>query len=291
LASAEQHDSRFDCSPDWFIATDSEKLTGSWGSLAYNSGNPLSDRNTGTVHFPDMETLFTYTAPPGPCGYLPSKTWQLRYEIVRGLTPADYSARMNQGWRKFGHTLFRPECVGCKACLPLRVDVKQFRPGRNLNRVRNLNEGRVRLAIGTPVVTDEKLRLYDAFHAFQADFKGWPERGPESSENYADSFVENPFETEEWCYYRDDRLIGVGYVDAVPDGLSMIYFYYDPTERDHSPGTWNVLCALAEAKCRNLPHVYMGYFVEGCGSLEYKARFTPNEILDWTTGLWIPFRA
>jgi len=237
-----------------------------------------------------METLFTFTAPPGNCGYLPGRTWQLRYEVVRGLTPAEYGVRMKQGWRKFGHTLFRPACVGCQSCLPLRVDVKRFTPGRSLKRVRNLNEGQIWLAIGRPQVTQQKLDMYDCFHAFQSDFKGWPERGPESDSDYADSFVDNPFDTEEWCYYVEDRLIGVGYVDLVPDGLSLIYFYYDPKERDRSLGTWNVLCGLAEAARRGIPHVYLGYFVEGCRSLEYKARFTPNEVLEWSSGDWVPFR-
>ena len=44
-------------------------------------------------------------------------------------------------------------------------------------------------------------------------------------------FVENPFPTEEWCYYDGARLIAVGYVDQLAEGLSAIYFYYDPDER------------------------------------------------------------
>lgn len=237
-----------------------------------------------------MHTLFTFTSPPGPCGYLPDRDWRLRYDIVRDLTPAEYGERMRQGWRRFGHALFRPECDGCRSCLPLRVDVAKFTPGRTMRRVARQNEGQVRLQIGKPNVTDLKLDLYDKFHAFQVDFKGWPERGPESADAYADSFVDNPFAVEEWCYFVGEKLIGVGYVDVVPQGLSLIYFYYDPDERDRSPGTWNVLCGLAEAARRRLPHVYLGYFVSGCRSLEYKARFTPNEVLDWATGEWVPFR-
>jgi arginyl-tRNA--protein-N-Asp/Glu arginylyltransferase len=237
-----------------------------------------------------MHTLFTFTSPPGPCGYLPDRDWRLRYDIVRDLTPAEYGERMRQGWRRFGHALFRPECDGCRSCLPLRVDVAKFAPGRTMKRVAKQNEGQITLHIGKPSVTDEKLDLYDKFHAFQVDFKGWPERGPETSDAYADSFVDNPFAVEEWCYFVGEKLIGVGYVDVVPQGLSLIYFYYDPDERDRSPGTWNVLCGLAEAARRRLPHVYLGYFVSGCRSLEYKARFTPNEVLDWQTGEWVPFR-
>jgi arginyl-tRNA--protein-N-Asp/Glu arginylyltransferase len=45
---------------------------------------------------------------------------------------------------------------------------------------------------------------------------------------------------------------------------------------------------IAAAKERGVPHVYLGYYVEGCRSLEYKARFTPNEVLrDGST--WEPF--
>lgn len=237
-----------------------------------------------------METLYTFTSPPGRCGYLPDRVWQLRYEVVRDLTPAEYADRMRRGWRKFGHALFRPACSGCRSCLPLRVDVARFTPSRSLKRVHKLNDGRVRLSIGRPHVTPEKLKLYDRFHEFQTDFKGWPDRGPESTAAYEESFVDNPFDSEEWCYYAGDRLVGVGYVDVVPDGLSLIYFFYDPDERDHSPGTWNVLCGLAEAARRGVPHLYLGYFVDGCRSLEYKARFTPNEVLDWQTGEWVPFR-
>ena len=93
------------------------------------------------------------------------------------------------------------------------------------------------------------------------------------------AFLDNPFETEEWCYYLGSRLVAVGYVDSLPEGLSAIYFYYDPDERRRSLGTYNVLAAIEAARQRGLPHVYLGYYVEGGRSVEYKARFRPNEVL------------
>jgi leucyl-tRNA---protein transferase len=100
--------------------------------------------------------------------------------------------------------------------------------------------------------------------------------------------VDNPFPTEEWCYYIGERLVGVGYVDVLPEGLSAIYFYYDPAERQRSLGTYNVLAILEAARQRQLPHVYLGYYVAGYRSLEYKARFRPNEVLG-RDGVWQPF--
>ncbi len=101
--------------------------------------------------------------------------------------------------------------------------------------------------------------------------------------------MDNPFVTQEWCYYLGEKLVGVGYVDRVPEGLSAIYFFHDPEERQRSLGTFNVLSAVRQAAAWELPHVYLGYYVEGCRSLEYKARFRPNEVIG-AGGEWEPFR-
>lgn len=235
-----------------------------------------------------MLSLYTFIAPPSPCGYLPAEQWSLEYELVAAMTPADYMARMKAGWRRFGHMVFRPRCQACRQCQSLRVVVDRFEPNRSQRRVRKLNQGETRLSIRLPSVTPAKLQLYDRYHAYQTDAKDWPPHLPKEPDDYRQSFVDNPFRTEEWCYYLGARLVGVGYVDALPEGLSAIYFYYDPDDRDRQLGTWNVLSLIEEARRRRLPHLYLGYYVGGCRSLEYKATFRPNEIL--VGDQWTPFR-
>ena len=164
----------------------------------------------------------------------------------------------------------------------------RFRPDRSQRRARKANEGEVELRIGVPRVTRSRLALYDRYHAFQSDLKGWPQHPAKDPDSYAESFVYNPFPVEEWCYYLGRQLVGVGYVDVVPEGLSAIYFYYEPEERQRSLGTYNVLRALQYASHRHLAHVYLGYRVEGCISLQYKGRFRPNEVLG-PDGQWVPF--
>jgi arginine-tRNA-protein transferase len=236
-----------------------------------------------------MESLIRFTAPPSPCGYLPDRNWALEYEHVASASRAEYMRRLREGWRRFGHTLFRPHCPACTACRSLRVVVERFRPDRSQRRARKANENAVELRVGRPRVTRGRLELYDRYHAFQSELKGWPEHPAKDPESYAESFVDNPFPVEEWCYYLGSELVGVGYVDALPGGLSAIYFYYDPEQRRRSLGTWNVLRVIEEAARRRLPHVYLGYYVAGCRSLEYKARFAPNEVLG-PDGEWRPFR-
>jgi arginine-tRNA-protein transferase len=236
-----------------------------------------------------MKSLFRFRAPPTPCGYLPDQTWRLEYERVLSITPAEYMERMRQGWRRFGRVLFHPRCPACKACQSVRVLAEHFRPDRSQRRCRRTNAKEIRLHIGTPSVTRAKLDLYDRYHAFQAQTKGWPEHAPKDADDYHASFVDNPFPTQEWCYYLGDRLVGVGYVDDLPGGLSAIYFVYDPDERERGLGTWNVMSVLDHAAGRGIAHVYLGYYVAGCASMAYKVRFVPNQ-LRGADGQWHDFR-
>jgi arginine-tRNA-protein transferase len=236
-----------------------------------------------------MQSLFTYVAPPSRCGYLPEQQWSLQYEYVGSITPAEYMDRMRAGWRRFGRMLFRPRCRSCSACRSLRVLAASFRPDRSQRRAARDNRGVVRLEVGAPGVSRSRLALYDRYHAYQARARGWPQHPAKDESSYVDSFVDNPFPTQEWRYYLESRLVGVGYVDELPGGVSAIYFFYDPAERDRSLGTWNVLCLLERAAGLGLPHVYLGYYVAGCRSMEYKARFRPSQLLG-SDGHWHGFR-
>ncbi len=63
------------------------------------------------------------------------------------------------------------------------------------------------------------------------------------------------------------------------DALSAVYFYFDPELAARSPGTYNVLWLVQEARRRGLPWLYLGYYVPGSPSMAYKAGFHPHEIL------------
>jgi len=219
------------------------------------------------------------------------------YSVAMRLTPAEYLRLMLDGWRRFGHLLFRPECTACQECRSLRIRVQEFREERRHRRNRKANHDLI-LRIGSPQLSDAKLQLYDRYHAAQAQIKGWPAHPPQDAEQYAQAFVYQPFAVEEWCYYLDDRLVGVGYVDplcsAPPDlsgqeGLSAIYFFWEPELRERGLGTWNVLCLIDSARARHLPYVYLGYYIEGSPSMAYKPTFRPNDIRE-PDGQWREFR-
>jgi arginine-tRNA-protein transferase len=232
-----------------------------------------------------MKTLAHWMSSPSRCSYLPDRLWRPESIYVAQLDPDEYMAYLLAGWRRFGRTLFRPRCPGCVACRSLRVDAARFRPDRSQRRCRKANEGAVHLRIGRPGITPEKVALLDRFHAHRSRTKGWPRHDPGDVAEYFTSFVDNPFPTQEWCYFLGAALVGVGYVDELAGGLSAIYFAHDPAHVDRSLGTWNVLNLLDRASALGLPHVYLGYYVAGCPSMQYKARFRPNQALD-ADGRW-----
>jgi leucyl-tRNA---protein transferase len=227
-----------------------------------------------------METTLRWNEPPGRCEYGPGHISWREYMHVTALERSEYMDYLLAGWRRFGHTLFRHVCSGPGACRSLRVDVARFDPDRSQRRTRMRNEGVVHLCIGTPAVSPEKVALFDRFHADRSQTKGWPLHETNDTEEYARLFVSNPFPIQEWCYYLDRELVGVGYVDDLAGGLSAIYFAHDPRYRDRSLGTWNVLSLLDRARTLGLPHVYLGYAADGSPSLKYKTRFRPNQSLD-----------
>ena len=232
----------------------------------------------------NLKRTVTFVSALSPCEYLPDRLWQLRYEVAPEIQPEEYMARLRAGWRRFGPAVFRPDCPSCRMCRSLRIPVSAFRPSQSQRRAWKRNAGEVEIRIGSPCSSPEKLDLLSRFRAHGHATKGWP---AEEDANL-DLFLLNPFPIEEWSYCVGGRLVAVGYVDALPEGLSAIYFFHDPAEAKRSLGTFNILAMIAAARARGLPHVYLGYHVEGCRSLEYKARFRPNEVLG-PEGHWAPF--
>ncbi len=227
---------------------------------------------------------------PSRCGYLPDRDWRLEYQVALELDAGEYAERLLRGWRHFGRALFRPRCHGCDACRPIRVDVARFRPDRSQRRARKANQADLRLEVAEPAAGPAQLDLYRRYHAHQAGAKQWPSRRHEGLDEYRETFVDNPFPVQEWRYHLGDALVGVGYVDWLPVGPSAIAFLHDPDHRDRSLGTYNVLALIDHARAAGLPHVYLGYYIAGCASMAYKARFAPNQTLD-AGGRWRDFLA
>jgi arginine-tRNA-protein transferase len=238
-------------------------------------------------HNATMDKGLRYLPPASQCHYLPDEQWRLEYRVVVSLTQQEYLTLVRQGWRRFGAMLFRPRCPTCTACQPIRIIVDQFRPDRSQRRVARQNAD-TKLVIGEPTIDEGRMDLYLRHHEHHAHQKGWPSPTLDDAVGHMQSIVDGPLPVQEWAYYRDNKLVAISYIDELDEGFSGIYFYHDPDHRQLSLGTWICLSLIEEAGARKFPYVYMGYYIQGCRSMEYKARFVPNQVLV-ADGSWRDF--
>jgi leucyl-tRNA---protein transferase len=216
-------------------------------------------------------------AGPEPCPYIDGRSSQTETLLMTGVSPLELERLLERGWRRFGPVYFRPVCDSCDECVSVRVPVATFSLSANLRRVLRRAEG-VRVEVGEPAVDEERLALYRRWHGEREVDRGWkPDRIGE--ESYAMQFCFPHPSAREFSYWEGDRLVGVGIADETPHALSAVYCYYEPHRAGLSLGTLNVLRALEYAREKGLAHVYLGYRVEACASLQYKGRFRPQERL------------
>jgi len=105
--------------------------------------------------------------------------------------------------------------------------------------------------------------------------KGW-EHNATTPDHYYNSFVLGHEEFGyEVLYFDENRLIGVDLIDILKDGISSIYFYYDPDYAHLSLGKLSLYKQIKFAKESNKEWIYLGYYVEDCPSLSYKKEYKP----------------
>lgn len=233
-----------------------------------------------------MLVLQQFTTRPDPCAYLPDRESSLQYQYVARMSPAEYEALMNQGYRKFGPMVFRPVCAACHECRPIRIPTQTFRRDRSQRRAWKRN-GDLEIRLGSPTVDAQRLDLYHRYHVARAQEKGWPEQ-ERSAEEYAFGFLENPVPAVEISMWEGDTLRAVVLTDVTPNVVSGVYHYHDPELAERSLGTYCMLHTIELARRLEKQWAYFGFYVEGCGSLAYKARFRPCEVMA-VSGVWRTF--
>jgi arginine-tRNA-protein transferase len=77
----------------------------------------------------------------------------------------------------------------------------------------------------------------------------------------------------------DGRLIAVALTDLLPDGISMVYSFFDPEMKSRSLGQYMILDQIKRARRIGLPYVYLGYWVKNSPKMAYKEKYKPLEIL------------
>ena len=228
-----------------------------------------------------MATGYVHT---GTCAYLKDREWALRMRLA----PRDdavYRRLLESRHRRSGNVVYQPVCKGCTACQPIRVPVDRFQPSKSQRRCLRRNAD-VLLTTGPTTPTQEKLELHNRF--VRARFADAADKGFDSLESYAEVFGGSPVTTWEMRFTVEGKLVGLGIVDALPEVLSSVYFFFDPEHSRRSLGTYSALMEIELARETGRRWLYLGYYVHGCREMIYKARFRPCELLG-ADGVWRPY--
>ncbi|MFY9142778.1 arginyltransferase [Sulfuricurvum sp.] len=210
-----------------------------------------------------------------PCAYISGNSQSIHYKIIQECTTSECEALILRGWRRFGSMYFRPICSECRACESLKIDVVNYHFSKSERRIFRKNS-HLTTIVRHPTLTYDHLSLFDSYHRYKHDTRNWdaPKTDPK---NYYASFVQGHGEFGyEILYFDQNKLIAVDLVDILNEGISSLYCYYDPEYASQSLGRYTLLEQIALAQRLGLKWIYLGYYVEECQSLSYKAAYQPS---------------
>lgn len=218
--------------------------------------------------------------PEHPCPYLPGRLAQTR-AFASSSIPGDlYHQFMDANFRRSGSVFYQPVCRACRACMQIRVPIERFAPTKSQRRTGRRNAD-LAVTAHHPVPTDEKFNLYKRYLAGRHKPAGSEDRA-----SFEQFLYESPVETIEMCY-RDPagKLLAVGICDVSASSLSSVYFFFDPAHARRGLGTFGALHEIEFARQLKIPWFYLGYWIKGCDTMDYKASFRPCEVLH-PDGTW-----
>jgi len=213
------------------------------------------------------------------CAYIPGNKVRMHYKYVSNASKKFATAVITRGWRRFGKYFFHPICNGCSECKSLRINAKEYHFTKSQKKAIRRNKN-TKIIVQEPSLTSAHISLYNKYHAHKSRTDNWQHRNI-SQREYHENFVDGAHDFgKEVLYIVDDKLVGVDLIDVLDDGISSIYFYYDPDYARLSLGTYSLLYQIKLAGILDLPWIYLGYWVDGCKAFAYKPKFQPQEILE-----------
>ena len=130
---------------------------------------------------------------------------------------AFYPQALEWGFRRSGDIVYRPHCVGCRACVAVRIAVEAFRPDRSQRRCLERNravEGRVLPAVRNA----ERLALYQRYLSARHPGGGMDGHGAHEF----DQFLVGSWANTRFLELREDgRLLAVLRDDLADAGVSL----------------------------------------------------------------------
>lgn len=213
------------------------------------------------------------------CGYFKDLTAEVEYFFAQEwIDKKTLNELLETGWRKFGRVFFRDSCAFCRKCLPIRVPVDLFAESKSQKRLLKKNQS-IQIKISELQCSPEIFEIY------QSHSKSRFSKNAVFEEFYNNFYQIANFGIQAE-YYVEGKLAGVGFLDYAQEALSTVYFIYKEEYAYLGLGNYSILKEIELTKNLGLKYYYLGYYVPGNKTMEYKNRFFPNQKMNWETGEW-----
>lgn len=220
-----------------------------------------------------------YLTAAQPCPYLEGRRERKVFAALDGADAIELNDSLTHaGFRRSQNIAYRPACDMCASCVSVRVPVQRFVFTRRWRRVMSQNTNVHRSMISARA-TYEHYDLLSRYLAARHKGDGMSEM---SIFDYS-TMVEDTSVRTHVIEYRqgdgDGKLIACALVDALADGLSLVYAFFDPDLTEKSLGSYVVLDHIQQAQQATYSYLYLGYWIKGSSKMAYKADFRPIEAL------------
>jgi arginine-tRNA-protein transferase len=233
------------------------------------------------------ETTQLFLTAPMPCPYLPGRQERKLFTHLTGRRAASLHHLLSEnGFRRSQNLIYRPACEGCNACQSVRIVADDFVPSGRFRRVSAKNAD-LTVAVRPPTATSEQ---YDLFKRYLEQRHAGGGMNQMSFVDYEYMVEDTPVQSvlvEYRLREHPETLVAVALTDVMPDGLSMVYSFYDPDLAHRSLGTFLILDHISQVRSAGLGYVYLGYWVKDSPKMAYKAAYRPLQVQRGPLG-WCP---
>ena len=229
----------------------------------------------------EPSTIRVFQTAEHPCGYWPDRIARdLVLDPADPMLPALYEPALAMGFRRSGHHVYRPNCVGCQACTPVRIPVERFVPNRSQRRCLARNAD-LQVSMQPAQRSEENFALYRSYVGARHAGGGMDDPRPEDF----DAFLACDWSPTAFLEIRLGReLLAIAATDVLPDSLSAVYTFFTAQHPSRSLGTFAILAQIEHARRAGLEFVYLGFWLDGHPKMHYKQTFRPIQMLvdrDW----------